>query len=44
MKTRHFSPHSEGARDLRLSLAWISGLLLVGSVANVVAMWFGAGQ
>lgn len=44
MKTRHFSPDAEGARDLRLVLAWIAALLIAGSAANLIAMWFGAGQ
>lgn len=45
MKTRHFSTdHAEGARDLRLVLAWIAALLVAGSAANVLAIWFGAGQ
>lgn len=33
-----FSPHSEGARDLRLVLLWTAALLLAGSAANVIAM------
>jgi hypothetical protein len=44
---RHFSTEDhagEGARDLRLALAWIAALLLAGSAANLIAMWFGAGQ
>jgi hypothetical protein len=44
MKTRHFSHDAEGARDLRLALAWIAALLIAGSAANILAMWFGAGR
>lgn len=41
---QHFSPDTEGARDLRLVLVWLAALLVAGSAANVLAMWFGAGQ
>lgn len=44
MKTRHFHTTPEGARDLRLASAWIAALLLAGSAANIIAIWFGAGQ
>lgn len=38
------SPDAEGARDLGLATAWIAALLFAGSAANLLAMWFGAGQ
>lgn len=41
---KHFSPHAEGARDLRLALAWFAALLIVAIAANLAAIWFGAGQ
>lgn len=44
MKTRRFSADAEGARDLRLVLAWIAALLTIGGAANLAAMWLGAGQ
>jgi hypothetical protein len=44
MKRIRISPHAEGARDLRLALAWIAAALIAGVAANVAAMWFGAGQ
>lgn len=48
MTMRHFSTEAsedaEGARDLRLVLAWTAALLFAGSAANFVAIWFGAGQ
>jgi hypothetical protein len=37
-RMNHFSPHSEGARDLRLVLLWTAALLLAGSAANLIAM------
>ncbi len=41
----HFSTdRAEGLRDLRLVVAWIAALLFAGSAANIIAMWFGAGQ
>lgn len=40
----HFSPHSEGARDLKLVLLWLAALLVAGSAANIFAIWYGAGQ
>lgn len=40
----HFASHSEGARDLRLVLLWSAALLFAGSAANILAMYFGAGQ
>lgn len=40
----HFAPHAEGSRDLRLAMAWIAAALVAGVAANVIAMWFGAGQ
>lgn len=48
MKLRHFSPQTstdaEGARDLRLVSAWLAALLILGGAANLISMWFGAGQ
>jgi hypothetical protein len=38
------SPHAEGARDLRLALAWIAAALIAGVAANVFAMLLRAGQ
>jgi hypothetical protein len=35
---------AEGARDLRLALAWIAALLVAGSAANLLAIYFGAAQ
>jgi hypothetical protein len=35
---------AEGARDLRLALVWIAALLVAGSAANLLAIYFGAGQ
>jgi hypothetical protein len=35
---------AEGARDLRLVLAWIAALLVAGSAANLLAIYFGAAQ
>jgi len=40
----HFSTDAEDARDLRLALLWISALLAAGTVANLAAVLFGAGQ
>lgn len=46
MRGQHFSTDAdaEGARDLRLALAWIAALLLGGSAANIFAMLVRAGQ
>lgn len=38
MKVRHFSNDAEGARDLRLALAWIAAALISGAAANLFAM------
>ena len=35
---------AEGARDLRLALAWVAALLVAGSAANLLAILFGAVQ
>lgn len=36
MKTKHFSTEdAEGARDLRLALAWIAAVLITGTAANI---------
>jgi hypothetical protein len=37
MKTKHFSTQedAEGARDLRLALAWIAATLITGVAANI---------
>jgi hypothetical protein len=43
VKSRHPSD-AEGARDLRLALAWIAALLVAGSAANLIAIYFGARQ
>lgn len=40
----HFTPHAEGARDLRLVLAWTAATLIAGVAANVFAMVLRAGQ
>ena len=37
-------PDAERARDLRLALAWIAALLVAGSAANLLAIYFGARQ
>lgn len=37
---KHFSTDAEGARDLRLALAWIAAALIVGAAANIVAIFF----
>jgi hypothetical protein len=44
MKKSAFLHHAEGTRDLRLALAWVAAALIAGAAANLVAMWFGAGQ
>ncbi len=38
MKSRHFSTDAEGARDLRLVLAWIAAALLGGAAANFLVI------
>lgn len=43
-RSLHFSPSSEGGRDLRLALLWISALLVLGAAANVVAALASAAQ
>ena len=35
---------AEGARDLRLALAWIAALLVAGSAANLLAIYFGSAE
>ena len=40
-RVKHLSD-AEGARDLRLALAWIAALLVAGSAANLLAIYFGA--
>jgi hypothetical protein len=35
---------TEQARDLRLALAWIAALLVAGSAANLLAIYFKAAQ
>jgi hypothetical protein len=42
-RVKHLSD-AEGARDLRLALAWIAALLVAGSAANLIAIYFGAAQ
>jgi hypothetical protein len=43
VKSKHPSD-AEGARDRRLALAWVAALLVAGSAANILAIYFGAGQ
>ena len=43
VKSKHPSD-AEGARDLRLALAWVAALLVAGSAANLLAIYFRAGQ
>jgi hypothetical protein len=38
------SPDAEGARDLRLALAWIAAALIAGAAANIFMMLLRAGQ
>lgn len=38
---KHFTPHSETARDYQLVVLWTAGLLIVGCVANLLAVVFG---
>src|SRR5262249_35714956 len=40
-RVKHLSD-AERARDLRLALAWIAALLVAGSAANLLAIYFGA--